>query len=201
MAKIARIRDRKAPRFRWSKYRYSVICKELFNRYRESFPDSPIKDWKTFKSLVLEFHELLTDEVVENRDGAKLPGYMGVLGICSFKPKKLVPKNWLAIDATGQQLKSLNIHTNELVCKIIYSIYKAKYRGIGYHLWKFKGDRNFTTKVSRAFRANYNKYKRLGDQDVISKMFKDDYIRTRFEYKGNEQGSEHGQPDNGQVHI
>lgn len=198
MLKIAKPRDRKAPRFRWSKYRHNVLNRDLFKSFKTKFPKSSINEWSKFKAIIEEFNTAFSDEVVTNRDGAKLPGHMGFMALCSFKPKmdKLTPKNWGGIDETGLQIKDLNLQTDELACKIIYSVYHAKYKSNHMHIWKFVGCRQFKTKASMAFRKNFNKFKRLTSKCIVSKIFKDDYIRTNFQYKSDEQGSELGQPDN-----
>jgi len=201
MLKKARIRDRKAPRFRTTKYRHDCLNKDIFKQYKDAFKSEI--DWKTFKGVIEDFNDMFSDEVVNNRDGVKLPGHMGFMALCAFKPKYRTPLNWLQIDDTGLQIKDLNLDTNELVCKIVYSNYTAKYKLRHLHVWKFEGCRRFKNKASAAFRINYNKYKRIDLEKTRypSKIFQDDYIRANFKRPWNEQRSECGLEDNGQTNI
>jgi hypothetical protein len=200
MLKPAKINDVKAPRFRVSKYRHSVLNRDLFDEYKEKFKDSKI-DWKAFKGVVEGFNDLYTQEIVTNRDGAKLPGFMGIMALCSFKPKRRVPMNWLSTINTTKQIKDFNLDTNELVCKIVYTNYKSKYKIRWAHIWRFEACRIFKRRASAAFRQDPLKFKRMDNKSIVSKIFKDAYIRTHFKRTRDEQGAERGFEDNGQIHI
>lgn len=177
--------DKKAPRFRKSKYRYKVLNRDFHSRYVRIF-NSNI-DYDTFKSIIQDFNTEITNEVIENRDGVKLPAMMGVMALCSFKPKTNPPLDWKSVTEYNLKIKDLNLRTNELACKIVYSVYGSKYRFKHFHLWRFEGCRTFKTRVSEAFRNNFNKYKRMDNKSRISKMFRDDYITTDFKLKIDEQ--------------
>lgn len=201
MLRPIKIRDRKAPRFRRSKGRYIVLNQALFKSYKQSV-DNPVEDYNVFKSIIEDFNELIKDAAITNRDGVKLPAWMGILAVCSYRPKKRLPVNWIPSEENGVKLKEFNLHTGGLGCKIVYSCYTAKYKFRNWALWKFEGNRDFKTKVSSAFIANYQHYKRLDNKSTVSKMFKDNHItkfannesiRTSVQCAGNEQNDQCGQ--------
>lgn len=200
MLQEAKLRDRTAPRFRKTKYRYKALNKNLFDSYLELFPEG-IKEFSTFKNVIEDFNSLVADRVVSNRDGVKLPALMGIMALCSFKPKNKVPLHWKYIDQTGKKIKEMNIATNGLACKIVYSLYTSKYQYQHSHIWRFEGCRQFKNKASSGFRENYNIYKRMDNKSKVSKMFKDDYIGINFFIKRDEQGVELRREDNGPLHL
>lgn len=178
MLKPVKIRDRKAPRFRWSGNRYLVLNTELFDSYRNTV-ENPVKDYALFKDIIEDFNEELKVHAIDNRDGVKLPALMGMLAVCSYKNKRRPPVDWAASEQAGLKLKQYNLHTAGLGCKIVYSIYNAKYKFRNWTLWRFEGNRDFKTRVSSAFIKNYRFYKRMDNKSQVSKMFNDDYVQKR----------------------
>lgn len=195
MLEKVKTRDVKAPRFRMSKYRYTVLNKDLYKNYCKASKRDI--SYSLFKNIIEDYNSEICEEVVANRNGVKLPAMMGIMALCSFKPRKKVPLNWGQIETHGLKIKDLNLETNELVCKIVYSVYSSKYRFKNFHIWRFEGYRGFKTKVSKAFRLNYNIYKRMDNKSRVSKMFNDDYIAVNFGRKRDEQGVDSGQQNNG----
>jgi hypothetical protein len=195
MLEKTKLRDRKAPRFRRSKYRYTILNQHLHYNYLKENPEG-IKDYSIYKNLIEDFNLLLGDEVVKNRDGVKLPMLMGILALCSFKPKRVLPLRWSDVGEHALKIKEMNIDTNGLACKIVYSMYGSKYKFAGSHMWRFEGHRDFKAKVSKAFRANYTTYKRMDNKFRVSKMFKDDYSISDFFPKRDEQRVDDGHKDN-----
>lgn len=211
MLQKIKIRDRKAPRFRWSRGRYIVLNRELFQNYKAAV-EKPIEDYNLFKDIIEDFNEEIKNSVISNRDGFKLPAMMGVMGICSYKTKTRPPVDWAASEESGLKLREYNLHTGGLSCKIVYSVYKAKYKFRNWALWRFEGNRDFKTRVSSAFIEDYTYYKRMDNKSQVSKMFNDNYIkgrkiglddelRTYISGSGDEQTPECGYSDNGQIHI
>lgn len=188
MLKPIKIRDRKAPRFRWSAGRYIVLNKDLFESYVNE-AENPIKDFSLFKDIIEDFNEEVKSSVIENRDGVKLPAMMGILALCSYKPTRRPPVHWSNSEEHGVKLKDFNLNTGGLACKIVYSAYTAKYKFRNWAIWRFEGNRDFKKRVSAAFISDYNYYKRLDNKSHVSKMFRDDYITKRYNLKNDEFGA------------
>lgn len=205
--------DKKAPRFRWSAGRHVVLNESLFKSYKTEV-ENPIEDFSLFRDVIQDYNEIVKQEVLSNRDGVKLPSMMGIMAVCSYKTgssSQRPPINWAASSENGVKLKEFNLHTGGLACKIVYSCYTAKYKFRNWALWKFEGNRDFKTKVSKYFEKNYNNYKRLDNKSHVSKMFKDDYITKRYnlddniginiEHKEDEQAGQRGQSPARQIHL
>lgn len=175
MLQKIKVQDKKAPRFRWTRGRHIPLNTELFRAYKKEI-ENPVEDFSLFRDIIEDFNEELKHHAINNRDGVKLPAMMGILAVCSYKPKKRLPVNWTDSLENQLKLKEYNLHTGGLACKIVYSCYTAKYKFRNWALWKFKGNRDFTTRVSQTFEKQYNYYKRLDNKSHVSKMFRDDYV-------------------------
>lgn len=169
MLLLNRQNDLNGRRFRPAKYRHNALNKEIFTKYREKYKSEI--EWSLFKNVIIEFNELFKEAVVTNREGARLP-YIGLIALCSFKPRRRVPIDFQASNKTGLIVKHLNFDTDELACKLVYTSYYMKYRYQWAALWKFKGSRSFSRLASKHFRANHLTYKRLDLSGVaVSKLF------------------------------
>lgn len=175
MLKPIKTRDRKAPRFRWASGRYNVLNKNLFNQYKVDI-ENPIQDFSLFNKVIREFNNEIKEAVISNRDGVKLPAFMGVLAVCSYKPTRNPPINWAASEENQVKLKEHNLKTAGLACKLVYSVYSAKYKFRSWALWRFEGNRDFKKRVSEGFIKNYNHYKRMDNKAHVSKMFNENYV-------------------------
>ncbi len=205
MLRTIKIQDKKAPRFRWTKGRYHTMNEELYQSYVKTV-ENPIMDFSLFRDVIEDFSDALKQAAIDNRDGVKLPAMMGILAVASCKITKRLPVNWKDSLEAKLYLKEHNFHTGGLACKIVYSVYTAKYKFRNWALWRFEGNRDFKTKVSQAFEKNYRYYKRMDNKSHVSKMFRDEYItkisrndsvRTDLEHSRDEQINQQRLTDNG----
>ena len=202
--KPIKVQDKRAPRFRWTAGRHYPLNRALYSDYVQAV-ENPIEDFSLFKNVIESFSEHLKQSAIDNRDGVKLPAMMGILAICSYKPSRRLPVNWADSLENKLKLREYNLHTAGLACKIVYSVYTAKYKFRNWALWKFVGNRDFKTKVSDNFEKNYKYYKRMDNKSRVSKMFKDNYVTkkiydrigTNIQHQGNEQDDQCGLTDNG----
>jgi hypothetical protein len=72
----------------------------------------------------------------------------------------------------GKQLKNTNLNSDGLLCKIFYSSFASKYKYEFRKLWRFKGCRNFTRAVSKAYTENWKSYVQVDKTMMISKLYK-----------------------------
>lgn len=155
--------DRKAKRFRSSSGRSNVLTKELFQAYKEKYPDT-VLDYKNFKLIIKTAHEIVKEVLVSNRDGYQFPYMLGYLFVGSYKPGKNPIDYKKSID-TGFEIRHYNYETDGLACKIFYSSYASKYKLISRQLWKFVPHRTIKDTVSANFKKNYKLYKQLNSGD------------------------------------
>ena len=113
------------------------------------------------KDVIKTFHELLIDEVIDNRDGVELPGRLGTLQIVSCKITKKKNIDFPKTNKLGRIVYHTNTETDGYVSKIFflpnYHNYSFQYRT----LWSFSGVRQFTRKVSKEYRKNWMKYVKI----------------------------------------
>ncbi len=150
--------DRKAKRFRASKGRTNVLTQDLFYQFKEAYPNTKIKDFKEFKSIIKTFNEALVDLVITDRDGFQLPFNLGAIFLGAYKPIKQ-PIDRKKSEEVGYEVKHKNYETDGLACKIFYSSYISKYKLAHRQLWMFTPHRQFKVKASKSFKKLYKLFK------------------------------------------
>lgn len=163
--------DLNAPRFR--PIRTSILNKEFFKRFKKKYPQYKDKNDTELKKIIDEFNRLIWNQTIKNRDGVELPENLGYLfiGTCSPVVKK---KN---IDFSrsikyNTRLKFRNFESDNYVAKIFYTNYASKYKFKNRQIWQFKGDRNFTRSVSKAYPENWKMYIQVENFQKINKFYK-----------------------------
>lgn len=139
--------DKKAPRYRISKYRYNVLNPDLFEEFKEQNPDIEI-DWKDFKTIVGAISEEYIDHVTNNRDGALLPAQLGKLWCGLFPARKLDTR---VEKAPGFMYINYALLTG-MVGKICWDFNNVTYRVKNYPFYGFIGHRGFKVKASTSFK-------------------------------------------------
>lgn len=161
--------DVKAPRFR--KERLSIIEPDFFKEFKQKFPEYKQVSNNQLNTIIKTFNENTWKEVINNRDGVELPEGLGYLFIGSCQPpsgRNIDTPNSLKY---GKQLKNTNLNSDSLLAKIFYSSFASKYKYEFRKLWKFKGCRNFTRTVSKAYRDNWRMYVQVDKTTMISKLY------------------------------
>ena len=149
--------DRRAPRFRGSKYRYTSINRDLFSRFCEAYPKLQM-DYLVFKDILCSINEEYVDEVVNNKDGVYLPKGLGRLCMVMFKPKKINKHETYILDG---------LVTNGLSGKIVWEFRDVKYRPENIKYYAFVAHRTFKNKASHSFRTRPEFYPR--EETMIKK--------------------------------
>jgi len=154
----------------------------FFNKYphwRKFSTDSLGGHSNIFKA----FHDVMAEEIALNRYGAELPLRLGHLYVASYRPKK-VYYNFHKLKL-GQKMPHLNLHTDGLKCRIMYSNHSKRYHLKDRYVWELKSSKNMSKIVSKAYAEDFNKY--IFHQDrkeaeyrlILSKI--DDMERGRLE--------------------
>lgn len=169
-----RLPDIKAPRFR--KTYLNVINPEFINEFISEFPE--YKDLKELESAekttktVKLFNEYICKHVIDNRDGIDLPERLGVVFVASKKPKTNMTDLGQSMKL-NQIVKNLNLETNGLRSTILYSKHSRNHGITISTIWSFFPCRNFKRAVSKAFKSNYNMYRRIERKYEIERLFKE----------------------------
>lgn len=151
--------DRKAPRFRLSKYRYIALNRELFENFKIKYPEIQL-DYLKFKELIISINEEFVNIAMEERDGVILPCGMGKISLELFPPK-VRPDNESIIGNQGIPATHFNFQSGGFVGKILWTFNDILYRTSNVKYYGFIGHRTFKNKASNAFRNEPEKYCRI----------------------------------------
>jgi hypothetical protein len=171
-----KICDKKAPRFRISKYRNNLVSEELWRDFKKKY-DSQIT-YKSYKEIFKKISEKIIEATVDNRDGVMLDQHLGKTRLILFKPQDKI----LNVDAArnlGIGVNYMMFNTDGLQGKIEWSLKDVKYKLRNSRLFGFKPHRNFSKAASKAFTNqpdNYVIIDILGGQrrNQIKKLLKDE---------------------------
>lgn len=167
--------DLKAPRYRPDTL--SVSTDELFKEFKLKFPEYKSVSNGDLRKIIINFNTNIWKEAIKYRDGIELPEGLGYIFIGTCLPptgKNINAPNSLKY---GKQLKNTNLASDGFLAKIFYSSYASKYKYEFRKLWKFKGCRNFTRAVSKAYSDNWKMYVQVDKNFKISALYKKVMIR------------------------
>lgn len=151
-----RIVDKTAPRFRLSKFRYTVLNRELFDKFKEKYPNIKM-DYLVFKDIVCAINEEFISYVINNKEGVFLPCGMGKIYLCMYPPKERY-LNDVVKREQGIHSTHFNFHSSDFVGKITWIMDGVKYKTDNTEFYGFIGHRNFKTRASNAFKTQPELY-------------------------------------------
>jgi hypothetical protein len=146
--------DKKAPRFRLSKYRYTPLNRELFEKFKEAHSNIKM-DYLTFKDVILNINQEYVNFALKERDGIFLPSGLGRLYLCMFPPIKQHIEKEKIKDAGYQRF---NFDSSGFVGKISWKHADARYKVDNIRFYAFVAHRDFKKRASIGFRDNPEKY-------------------------------------------
>lgn len=156
--------DKKAPRFRMSKYRHNVVNEEMFDRFLKETGKKV--SYKQFKEIVRTISETIIDNVLIERNGVALPEQMGKNWLGLFKHIRKDPDREDVIQSYYPCLE-----TGGLLGKIVWDFRGLKYKVKNREMYMFLPHRNFKTKASKSFISNSERYVRIvGISRELEKM-------------------------------
>lgn len=175
-----KIVDKKAPRFRRSKYRYNVINKDLHQRFVE---ETNIDiEWELFKEINKYINLEIRDTAIKSRNGVILPKQMGNIWLGLFKMKER-PLNEPYIRNTGNHATYFSFETSGLQGKICWDFNNVKYKVRNYTYWGFVGHRDFKTMASHNFLENPELYTKINSIVKREEIFKKTKLENEFNNK------------------
>jgi hypothetical protein len=177
MSKVYNKPDLFAPRF-YSK-RKNIVDDQFIKEFKEKYPAFKKITKAEFNNIVKAFSSNVWKEVIEHRDGVKLPESTGTIFIGTCAP----PKKSRNIDHKLLMEKNIaasnkNWETDGHLAKIFFSSYWEKYNYRFKDFWIFKAHRTFKRTVSKEYPKNWTMYhkidpsRQLGDQLNLRIMIK-----------------------------
>lgn len=161
--------DLNAPRYRPKKLNLTNV-----DFYKKFIEDNPKHDHITisqFKDVIKTFNGLIWKNVIDNRDGVQLPEQLGYIFIGSC-PRKKSNVDFKKSEHYGTVLQNQNWESDNFLAKIFYTNYETKYRFKNHELWGFKGLRDFTRAVGKAYPKEWKKYIQVDNLIKISRVFR-----------------------------
>jgi hypothetical protein len=167
MSKEFKLPNVKAPRFRQKAH--NVLNKDFFNAFREKFGKYKDVTESDIKKIVKRFNEVLSETVIETRDGVQLPEGLGHLFIGSCQSVKGKNIDYGKSSKYGVTVNNKNWETDGKLAKIFYTCSASKYKYTFRECWSFIACRNFKRTVAKTYPENWNMYVSI---DATTKMKK-----------------------------
>ena len=166
--------DVKAPRFRPKVY--SVLNKEFFEKFKIKHPKYKNLDDSKLRTIIKSFNEMISDKVIDHRDGIELPQQLGWLFIGTCQTSKKDNIDFGKSREHGVQVTNKNWETDGKLAKIFYSNHAPKHKFRNREFWGFVACRKFKRNESKTYPENWNKYLVV---DPLKKL-KLSYAKTRY---------------------
>lgn len=140
-------------RYRPIKYTKKVISKELYKKWKETYPEYSKYSYKEF----CKYWSLIANEyknlICSNTHGIRLPFYMGDISL-KYVTSTDINKNYKASNETNDSVGHLNFITSGKNGKIVWSIDYARKFNCELPLVGFQSCRDLTKRAAFSFREN-----------------------------------------------
>jgi hypothetical protein len=167
--------DLTAPRYRPKKL--NLTNTDFYNKFLEENPKYNNLSVNSFKNIISTFNGLIWETALNDRNGIQLPEQLGYIFIGSC-PKKKSNVDFKKSEKYGFVLQNQNWESDQHLAKIFYTNYETKYRFKNHDLWGFKGVRDFTRSLGKAYREDWKKYVLVDNMVRVSKIFRKDKIAS-----------------------
>lgn len=160
--------DLNAPRFR--KKRISLLTPSFFSKVREKHPTL---ENKTIRSIIETFNSIVTDTVVNERDGVELLEQLGYMfiGTCP-RSKKHLHVNAKTSKELGVKVHHQDPESDGYTAKIFYTNFETKYQFKFHDLWGFSSSREFSRKVAHTYPNQWKKYIMVDNKLQVSRLYR-----------------------------
>ena len=169
MAKQYKKPDLNAPRYRPTKLNLTNV--DFYNRFIQDNPKHNQLTINQFKDVIKTFNGKIWEAVINERDGVQLPEQLGYIFIGSC-PRKKSNVDYKKSEEYGVVLQNQNWESDQYLAKIFYTNFETKYRFKNHELWGFKGLRDFTRAVGKAYPKQWKKYVEVDNKLKISRLFR-----------------------------
>jgi hypothetical protein len=161
--------DLNAPRYRPTKLNLTNV--DFYNRFIQDNPKYNQLTIDQFKDVIKTFNGKIWEAVINERDGVQLPEQLGFIFIGSC-PRKKSNVDYKKSKEYGVILQNQNWESDQYLAKIFYTNFETKYRFKNHELWGFKGLRDFTRAVGKAYPKQWKKYVEVDNKLKISRLFR-----------------------------
>lgn len=146
--------------------------------------------YKDAKLIIDKSNEIISNIIIEERDGFKLPFGLGYLVATKFIPKNL-SIDWKRSAEVGKRVYFANLRTLGYSIRTIwYSFIKEGNRSTSFrNIYMFKSSRDLSRKLSKSF-ANGKTYCEWSSSDFVDKGRLEKFYDKNFRNKNKEDGSD-----------
>lgn len=165
----------KGPRFR--KDEYHVFRKDLFDRFKEKYPQHSIT-FDKFESTITNHSGKMWKEAIDSRDGILLPEGIGTVFVISTKITRKKNVNIQASVLANREILHRNWNTDGYVAKITFtSFLNRSFNTVDTGLWFFRGHRDFKRSVAKEYPKDWKKYIVSRRMKGAAQIYKDEQIK------------------------
>lgn len=158
----------------------SIVDKDFLKRFSDKYPQYDKLTIAQYKALIRLYHEYVINEVIEHRDGVRLPNATGIMFIAACKIERKTPNvDYAKSKQYGVKVTHKNFGTDNLLAKIFYTTSAEKYKFKYKEIWGFKPCRVFKRKVSKNFSNFWNMYHRISIEQPLTLLFNSTYKKLK----------------------
>ena len=162
--------DLNAPRFR--KDNFNIFSDKEFKKNLNTLKLSKKYNIIEMKNIIKTFNETVWENVIDNRDGVKLPENLGILFVGTCQPKRKSKNvDFKSTVDYNKVIQHRNWESDDYLAKIFCTTFHNKRSVKNRELWSFKASRNFSRSVSKAYPSNWNMYHKIDPNKQISYLF------------------------------
>lgn len=161
--------DLKAPRF--YQKRKNLVDSEFIKKFKEKYPVYKNMTGAEFNNILKAFNKNVVVDVIENRDGVKLPESVGTIFVGTCAPAKKYNVDYGLLNKENITSYHKNWETDGHTCKIFFTSYSEKYKYQFREFWVFKAHRNFKRTLSKEYPKNWTMYHKVNPSIKITEQF------------------------------
>lgn len=180
-----KIPDLNAPRF--YQRPHNLITEDFIERLVEKYPKYKGIQKRDIKSIVKTFNTNSWKEVIETRDGVRLPESVGSLFIGTCPPPKVqYNPDYNLLNKENIVASNKNWETDGNIAKIFFTSYSEKYKYRFREHWMFHPVRLFKRTVAQEYPKNWNMFHRVDPKKKLSDQFIKALNKDKFEARAKE---------------
>jgi hypothetical protein len=166
-----KIPDLNAPRF--YQKRHYIINDEFIDKLVKKYPKFEGASITELKRIIKAFNTNLWKEVIENRDGVKLPESVGTIFIGTCPPSKSqYNPDYSLLHKQNITASNKNWETDGNIAKIFFTSYAEKYKYRFREHWNFTACREFKRTLAKEYPKNWTMYHVVSTKLKLSQQFK-----------------------------
>jgi len=171
MSRKFNIPDLKAPRF--FQKRHYIVDDEFIEKLVKKYPKYNGLNKRQLTSIIRAFNTNLWKEIIDNRDGVKLPESVGTIFIGTCAPPKIqYNPDYSLLHKKNITASNKNWETDGHIAKIFFTSYAEKYKYRFREHWNFTACRDFKRTLAQEYPKNWTMYHNVHPSLKLSQQFK-----------------------------